>query len=87
MLANIMRRCTFLLTRRTGADALLISPSLYVKSSSLRIAPLSTAILGQTGGGGTGITVKIIHSGQELSSTVTPICIWKEAILAIPSTR
>ena len=33
---------------RTLAEALMISPSLYVKSSSLRIAPPSTAILGRT---------------------------------------
>ena len=34
--------------RRTAILALRISPSLYVKSSSLRIAPPSTAILGRT---------------------------------------
>jgi hypothetical protein len=54
--------------RRTFADALMISPSLYVRSSSDRIVPPSTAILGRTGGGGTGITVKIIHSGRAYSS-------------------
>src|ERR1700683_5789802 len=53
---------------RTLTDALMISPSLYVKSSSLLIAPPSTAILGRTGGGGTGRTVRIIHSGRAYAS-------------------
>ena len=53
---------------RTFAEALMISPSLYVRSSSLLIVPPSTAILGRTGGGGTGMTVRIIHSGRAYSS-------------------
>jgi hypothetical protein len=46
----------------------MMSPSLYVRSSSLRIVPPSTAMLGRTGGGGTGIIVRIIHSGRAYSS-------------------
>jgi hypothetical protein len=37
---------------RTLTHALMMSPSLYVKSSSLRIASPSTAILGRAGRGG-----------------------------------
>jgi len=53
---------------RTLTDALMISPSLYVKSSSLRIAQPSTAILGQMGRGGMGRALRIIHSGRAYAS-------------------
>ena len=53
---------------RTLAEALRISVSLKVRSSSLRTVPPSTAMLGRTAGGGTGITVRIIQSGRANSS-------------------
>ena len=52
---------------RTFELALMISASLCVKSSSPRHLP-SLLILGRTGGGGTGKTVMIIHSGLAYSS-------------------
>ena len=42
--------------------------AMQVESSSLHIAPPSTAILGHTGGGGTGNMVRIIHSGRAMKS-------------------
>jgi len=43
--------------------ARMISASLYVRSSSPRMAPPSTEIEGRTGMGGTGRTVRIIQAG------------------------